>query len=456
MQHKQKVGPAPSAQDLMLLKPRAYWGTFLRESLAFKIACIYLMFEYVRPQTIYTAIDILPYGLLSLVGGFAVVLFSKEERSLPTYGSKLPLLLVFLTHVLITILLSRFPDEGFKQLPTLIAWIIAYYLITKSVNNERRLIFFYVLFLLFSLKMSQHGFRSWVASGFGFNKEGVTGAPGWFHNSGEVGIQMCIFLPMALHFLWAGWRSWSKWQRAMIAVMPLSAIGTVVASSSRGAMIGSAAALLWILCKSKYKVRGLLGLAAVAIVVLAVLPDQFAARFDTMGQDNSSKLRLEYWAFGLQKMQEHPLFGIGYFNWIPVYSEHLAASGINRLPEVVHNIFIQAGSELGYTGLILVVIMILSTFVLNARTRRVVGTDESRTMLVHFSHGLDAGMVGFVISAQFVTVLYYPYLWIAIALTVALHSVARHQAEAVAKKSGARLRVSSRLGRKAASSAAQA
>jgi hypothetical protein len=37
-------------------------------------------------------------------------------------------------------------------------------------------------------------------------------------------------------------------------------------------------------------------------------------------------------------------------------------------------------------------------------------------------------MIGFLVSAQFVTVLYYPYLWIAVALTVALHNVATKRA----------------------------
>ena len=90
-----KTLPVPTFGDLLRLKPMAYWRTFWGESLAFKFACIYLMFEYVRPQSIYTAIDVLPFGLVSLAGGVAVVMLSREERSQVTYGSKLPLLLLF-------------------------------------------------------------------------------------------------------------------------------------------------------------------------------------------------------------------------------------------------------------------------------------------------------------------------------------------------------------------------
>jgi putative inorganic carbon (HCO3(-)) transporter len=420
------VRPPTSVADLMALKPGAYWAVFARGSLAFKFACIYLMFEYVRPQSIYTQIDFLPYGVLSLAGGVIAVVFSKKERAQKVLGSKLAFLLVFLSFVLITILFSQFPGDGIQELPLLLSWILAYYLITKAVNTQQRFVVFYMLFLLFSLKMSQHGFRSWVSSGFGFNKEGVSGAPGWFANSGEVGIQMCIFIPMAMQFIWAGWKTWKWWQRLLMLSLPFTAVGTVIGSSSRGAVIGTAAAMLWFLMKSRYRIRGFIALAAVGLLVMAVLPDQFSARFDTMGEDNSSKLRLEYWDWGWETMKEHPIFGIGYFNWLSSYSQHLVELNIHRPAQVCHNIFIQAGSELGFVGLGMVLILIISTFVLNARTRRLAGPDDAGRAMTCFSHGLDAGMVGFLVSAQFVTVLYYPYLWIAVALTVALHNAVGH------------------------------
>jgi O-antigen ligase len=372
--------------------------------------------------------DFLPWGMLTLLIGTLSVLFSNETRGQRVYGSKLGLLSVFLLHVLVTIIASKYPEEGFAALPLLLSWIAAYVLITWAVNTERRMVFFYFLFLLFCLKMSQHGFKSWVMAGFSFNKEGVSGAPGWFANSGEVGIQMCIYLPMSLYFVWAGWHSWTWPKRAFALLMPITALGTVVASSSRGAVIGSALALLWILAKSKYRTRGFIGLAVVGMLVFMMLPPEFMARFDTMGEDNSSKLRLEYWAWGWEATKAHPLLGLGYGNWIPEYSQFLIDNGINRPPQVSHNIFIQAGSELGFTGLILVLSLIVSTFVLNARTRRILPDTDTYKALRNFSHGLDAGMIGFLVSAQFVTVLYYPYLWIAVALTVALHNVAAKRA----------------------------
>lgn len=407
----------------MALSPRAYVRTFLSEPLPFQFACVYLMFEYVRPQSIYTAIDFLPWGLLSLAGGVVAALVHEDSRQ-RVVGSKMGLLLVFFGHVMLTIFASQYPQSGYEQLSTIIGWLLAYYLITSSVNTERRMVFFYFIFLLFSLKMSQHGFRSWVSSGFSFNREGVSGAPGWFANSGEVGIQMCIFIPMSLYFIAAGWASWTWLKRSFMLLMPFTGLATVVASSSRGAVIGTAIAGLWILMKSRYRTRGFIALAIVGVIVFLSLPPEFMARFDTMGEDNSSRLRLEYWKWGWQATKDHPLLGIGYFNWLPVYTDYLAANNIHRLAQPSHNIFIQAGSELGFPGLLLVFVLIAVTFALNAGTRRVLGDAANHRTLYLFSHGLDAGMLGFLVSAQFVTVLFYPYLWIALSLTVALHNSA--------------------------------
>lgn len=415
----------PQESTLQRLRLSAYIQTFRSESLAFKLACIYLFIEYIRPQSIWPSIDVMPLGLLSLVGGVAVVVISPEDRAKPVYGSQLGLLLIFFAVAILSIILSDYPATGWANLPLLISWIFAYFLISKGVNNRNRFLFFYVLFLLFSFKMSQFAFRSWMSLGFHFNREGVPGSPGWFKNSGELGIQMCIFLPMLLHFANAGWKIWGRIARGLVAIAIITAIGAIVGSSSRGALIGSAAALLWMLFRSKYKLRMAIGIGLIACIVALILPAQFYYRLAAMGQDNSSATRLSYWAFGWDVLKQHPIFGIGYFNWMPVFSSHLLAIGDTRPAQVCHNIFVQAGSELGFVGLLLEFVLIAATFVLNYRTRTILGATAENAFFYQLSLGLDAGMVGYLVSAQFVTVLYYPYQWIALALTVALHNSVR-------------------------------
>ncbi len=71
--------------------------------------------------------------------------------------------------------------------------------------------------------------------------------------------------------------------------------------------------------------------------------------------------------------------------------------------------------------------MVVTTFVLNARTRKL-AAEAGDDFLVRMAHGFDAAMIGFLVSAQFITVLYYPYFWVGMPMTVMLYTAAREAA----------------------------
>ena len=48
--------------------------------------------------------------------------------------------------------------------------------------------------------------------------------------------------------------------------------------------------------------------------------------------------------------------------------------------------------------------------------------------ILYMAHGLDGALVGYLVSGFFVTVLYYPYFWINLAMTVALNQAAKNEA----------------------------
>jgi len=92
---------------------------------------------------------------------------------------------------------------------------------------------------------------------------------------------------------------------------------------------------------------------------------------------------------------------------------------------VQHNIFVQAGSEMGYPGLLLFVALIFVTWTTNARTRRIIERAQLEGRFIPLmADALDAALVGYLVSGFFVTVLFYPYFWFNLAMTSALHRVA--------------------------------
>jgi len=85
------------------------------------------------------------------------------------------------------------------------------------------------------------------------------------------------------------------------------------------------------------------------------IPDKQKQRFGRAGSDATSLHRIERWQAGLNVMRQYPGFGVGFEAWSDYYSRNYSAE--IRGSKLVHNIFIQCGTELGYVGLSLFVLM---------------------------------------------------------------------------------------------------
>ena len=411
---KARVLAHAESEEIFAVRIRRIWQFLRRQPASFWLVNLYMFFEYVRPQSVWPAIDILPWGLVTLLVTLLAAIFEGRVFKRTTLIAD-PLLLLFSVVVVLSSFAAVYPQDAFAGWEVYFSWVLVYVLITSTVTSEKRFFVFMLGFLLYSFKMSQHGFRSWALNGFAFRDWGVTGGPGWFHNSGEFGIQMCIFIPLSVEFIIALRRDWTRLTRWFFYLMPITAIGGVVASSSRGAVLGAAAVGLWWVIRSKQRFRTLMAVAVLAVMTWTVVPSEQKARFETMGEDDTSTARIDRWKDGIEIAQRYPLFGIGYENWQRYYGGRLS-----------HNIFVEAAAELGFTGLFAFVTLIVATFVINAKTRRLLRRARTPTpFLIHMAHGLDGALIGYMVSGFFVTVLFYPYFWVNLAMSVSLHVAAR-------------------------------
>jgi putative inorganic carbon (hco3(-)) transporter len=416
--------PEQPAPKVLGLHPRDAWHAMSRQPASFWLLVIYVMFEYVRPQTIWTGIAFLPWAFLSIMACAAVFVLEGARFRKATAAD--PWMAAFTGILAISIVMAYSPEASLEAIDIYINWLLAYILITNIAVTYERLILLIMSYFVWSLKMSQYAVRSWSEAGFGFRSWGITGPSGWFHNSGEFAIQMVIFFAMSL-YVWLALRPHLKrWVWLAFSFLPFSAMIGVVGASSRGAQLALAAIGIWIWVRSKHKIRSLVGVGVLAAVAWQLLPAEQKERFTEMGDDETSTNRIQYWEDGLQIMGDHPVFGIGYDNWLTFYRTYY-----NALGEVSHNIFIQAGSELGYPGLIAFVGLIFATFLLNYRTRKIAAGLGTRGGFLHgLARGMDGALLGYLVAGFFVTVLYYPFFWFNLAFTVAAYNVARVEQKA--------------------------
>jgi O-antigen ligase len=148
-----------------------------------------------------------------------------------------------------------------------------------------------------------------------------------------------------------------------LAVAALS-LFVVIGSGTRAAVAGAAAALLVVLVAARGQgVRKLIpaavlvpALGAAFVYGLQVAPEQArhrleAAVFDLSG-DRSAAARLDAWRQSVELMGSHPL-GVGIGDW-PAHAE----SNLTY----PHNLFLEAGSETGWLGLLAVLFFLVLAF----------------------------------------------------------------------------------------------
>jgi len=406
------------------LKFRSFVTGFKAESAALWFLCIYIFFEYIRPQGMYRVLDFLPWGQLSILFCLASV-FATNSKAIG-FGAMDKMFILLSLIVFMSMVFAWNSNVSFKYWSTIASWLIMYYCVVSILTTPNKILLFTIFFLIINFKLSSHGARVFAMRGFSFSSYGLSGSPGWFHNSGEFGLQMVVAFSISLSLLLRlkEYVSEIKRWRVLIVLFPVTAALSVIGSSTRGGQIAFLVVALGLLVKREHLFRTVLYLSVVLSIVFFFLPDAQMERFETMGEDRTSQLRLMHWKNALDVIDKNPM-GIGYKNWIPYYDT------IYR-PEVVqeiHNTVLQAFVELGYMGGGLFLLMLLVSFIMNSRTKsemeKIGGVDGKSIAAI--ASGVSFGLLGTFIASLFMSVLYYPMFWLGFAMTSALRHISKNK-----------------------------
>ena len=415
-------------EDFYALRLKPMWSYFRSERLAFWMICGYLFMEYVRPQSIYPALDILPWASLFLMGAAGAWMIDRKEKWVSDPVHKW--LFLFLIVLILSCANAYYPEVSWPHLRDFYIWLIVYFCIVNVVNTPKRYFIFLLIFLLASFKISLSSAKTWAMRGFAFTSWGLQGPPGFFENSGELAIQMLMFSPIALE--WARFaKPWlTKAKYYVLLLFPITGAMTVMGASSRGGQLGLVYQLYHSLLKGNISFKTIVLVVTLGTAAYWLLPDEQKNRFSNAGDDKTSQQRLLYWKHGITMIEENPFLGIGYFNF-PTYYEHYHRDDmLYETAQLPHNIFIQVGTDSGVTGLCFFLMIIYRNFRTTAEIRKLTQADMATKPYYRLARGLDSALFGFLIAGQFVTVTYYPYLWINLALSVALKNVVTRELNA--------------------------
>jgi putative inorganic carbon (HCO3(-)) transporter len=409
-------------ESLYTLSPRAMWRQLKKEPFAFWMICGYLFMQYVEPQTIFTSLGILPWDKV-FIGLTTLGLLADPQRRWVRNPTN-----VWMTLFLIVILLASefasFPATAWSHWFDFFGWYVIYFLIINTVTTPERFFIFLAIFLLATFKMSFFGARTWALRGFSFQGWGIQGPAGFFENSGEFSMQMLMFAPIAYELARFLRPKISRAAYWFLMLFPITAVMSILGASSRGSQVALVGQVGHVAYQRKLKLRVLVAVALVIWGGYAMLPDREKARFSTAGDDVTSVQRLDYWKAGIQMIEEHPILGVGYFNFPPVFKIEHPNELFDGHAQLPHNIFIQVGTDSGLIGLGVFLALIYRNLKTAKDIQRACQENkDAPAFAASVARGLTTAAWGFVIAGQFVTVAYYPFFWINLALTVALANV---------------------------------
>ncbi|WP_162458845.1 O-antigen ligase family protein [Desulfosarcina ovata] len=419
-------------ENLYSLKIRSVWEVFKHDSFAFKMACLYLFFEYVRPQTLVPYLDVYSSWAQSfIILAFIGWIFEGEDKKIHWSGITTNVFF-YLFIVILSSYYAIWPEISWNKFNDYFSWVVIFFVLTQVVTTRERFYIILLIFLLSSFKLSFFGARTWAMRGFAFTKWGLMGPQGFFQNSGELSIQMVVFAPIALFFTIGIKDHLKKWKTKLLYLMPITAVMTVLGASSRGGQIALFSQIFMLIGISKHRLKILIATIAILMISYQLLPNQQKVRFEDMGKDDTSIQRLLYWKHGLQMIKEHPLLGVGYYNFVPYYKLHYnediiiphhAKLGIVELP---HNIFIQIGTDTGFTGLTIYFGLIIMAFYHTSKIGKeaVMAND---LFIYKLTKGMNLALVGYLVAGQFVSVAYYPFFWMHITFVAIIDAMWKNE-----------------------------
>jgi putative inorganic carbon (HCO3(-)) transporter len=407
-----------------------------RWDLAFIGIIGWCIIEYTRLPAMYPVLQVLQLGkvviALAVVGVLATggsrVSQSPEVRRVGFF------LLWFQAATIISTIFANFQGMAWDGFILLLQWAVVYWLLSQVVISTWRLRTFLFVYLVLMLKLAQHAIRYYAQARTMYDEMVVVthgaggGSTGFFANSADFGLGMCVVWPIAVCLLFGRPRGLFKlllWVSAIVILISIMICG------SRGAVVGVAAIGVCFVGRSPSRLAVPLVLLLLLPGIFAVLPEASKERFRSAihwEKDATASHRVVLWKAGLQIFKDNPIFGVGPRNYPMTHHLWYSQGEVQRSVSVAHSSYVELITEWGLFGTLPMVGLWFWVFRINKKTRQLLlrnNPKARRTFEYCLSRGLELGLVGYLVSGAFISVIEYPHVWLLLGLSAGLNTAVR-------------------------------
>lgn len=407
-----------TVESFYAFKVSAMWRYFKKQHFSFWMICGYLFFEFVKPQALFPWLDFLPWAELLLISAMIGAFIDPSVKWVSSIVNIY--ITLFLLTILISIATAKYPEFSHKYFMLFFSWFVIYFLVINIVNTPERFYLFLLIYIFAAGKIAIGTSKSWAFRGFSYQGWGLMGPSGYFQNSGELAVLMVMLFPLAFYFYQNLKDKVVWWEKLLLIAFWVCPLLTILGASSRGSQVALLLQLALMFRKSIFRFKPLLGIVILLASLNFLLPAEQKERFSNAGDDKTSQQRLLYWEHGWEMIKDYPFSGVGFFNFIPYYESHYSYDLLYPKAQLPHNIFIQVGTDAGVIAVLFFLLLIAYCLIAPLKFCMAYKTSSFEKSI---AAGLGVGVFGFLVAGQFVTISYYPFLWVHLALIVSFLKV---------------------------------
>lgn len=392
----------------------------------FYLVLAYLLFEFGRPQDMLPFLKIIPLGTgLSVLILLNVLMSGKLDFSRTTTKLWIPLFVVMAIHVPIA-RNNYWALMTFKDMVLLYSVYLGIVAFVDSVEKMMTLMKTWVGILGFLAVM-------------GIIKGGV-GIGAWMADENDFCMVMNMATPFG-YFLFFGAEG-MKQKLKYLGLMGTFVLAAMT-SLSRGGFIGLASVGVYCWYRSPKKLTALLLVVVAIVFMLIAAPDKYWDEMSSSTSEETMEIgtgaeRLYTWGIGMEMFLYNPIIGIGQSNF--PWTFELYEGGRTFLERSIagrqaHSAWVTLLSELGLAGILIIGGMLLQCYKdlkfvrtkftpVASREKHGQTISAKEDMRVYLARAMEGSLIGFIVSGVFISILWYPSLWIMLGFVVALRNIA--------------------------------
>ena len=296
-------------------------------------------------------------------------------------------------------------------------WLLVCFM--RVANRERLQI--HSILIMLTLSLGVHGVLEGMKYVVTLGSHKVIATPTLGDNN-SFGMAMLMILPF---FPYLYRHSKEKLARLGYAAFGVLVLFGVMASASRGAVIGLAVLAMMIIMQSQRKLLGLFAVAAIGIAVVSFAPTQWLDRMDTIqraNEDSSFMGRVASWKMHIIVALNRPLTGGGFSSLEDpvVYRRFVGEFGsldfIPSTPPVgvlaAHSIYFEVLGDTGVIGLFLFLGLLMAWFVNVRQIKRSTRGSPSLVWAYDLATAFERSLVVYGISGAALSAAYFENVYI--------------------------------------------